>query len=410
MFATGIENSYPVITGKNGRDLRVDEMEKCGHYQRWKEDFALVHELGLGFLRYGPPYYRVHRGLGKYDWSFADETFAELKRLRIEPVADLCHFGVPDWIGNFQNRDWPELFAEYAGAFAERYPWIKFYTPVNEIFITATFSGQFGWWNERLQSDRGFVTALRNLVRANLLAEQAILQVQPAVMFVQSEATQYFHAAEPAAQKHSEFYNLKRFVSLDLCYGHDVRACVFEYLTDNGLSRDDYHWFLENGEALRPYCIMGNDYYISNELSVARDGQVSPSGEILGYYVLTRQYYDQYHLPVMHTETNLKNSEKAPSWLWKEWSNVVRLREDGLPILGFTWYSLTDQVDWDTALREDNGNVNPCGLYDLDRKIRPVGKAYKQLVGKWRDVLPLDNFCLIHGHPDDRALAWVNDA
>ena len=44
-------------------------------------------------------------------------------------------------------------------------------------------------------------------------------------------------------------------------------------------------------------------------------------------------------------------------WLWKEWANVLRLRNVGIPTVGFT-YSLTDQVDWDTALREQNGNVN----------------------------------------------------
>ena len=31
----------------------------------------------------------------------------------------------------------------------------------------------------------------------------------------------------------------------------------------------------------------------------------------------------------------------------------------------FTWYSLTDQVDWDIALREANGRVNALGFYDL---------------------------------------------
>ena len=66
------------------------------------------------------------------------------------------------------------------------------------------------------------------------------------------------------------------------------------------------------------------------------------------------------------------------------------------PIIGFTWYSLTDQVDWDTRLREDNGHVNPLGLYDLDRKIRPVGKAYKELVEQWRNILPTQSLCL-HG-------------
>jgi beta-glucosidase len=79
----------------------------------------------------------------------------------------------------------------------------------------------------------------------------------------------------------------------------------------------------------------------------------------------------------MHTETNTwegPNGDEAVRWLRKEWANVMRVRNSGVPIVGFTWYSLTDQVDWDTALREDNGRVNPLGLYDLDRKPRAVAR------------------------------------
>ena len=388
MFATGIENSYPVITGKDGRDLRVDEMAKCGHYQRWREDFDLVEELGLEFLRYGPPYYRTHQGPHQYDWSFADETFGDLKRRGITPLADLCHFGVPDWVGSFQNPDWPGLFAGYAQAFARRFKWVQFYTPVNEIYIAAAFSAKYGWWNERLASDRTFVTALKNLVRASLLAEQAILQVQPNAVFIQSESTQYFHPKSPEANRRARFLNELRFVALDLLYGQDVLAKVYQYLLDNGLTREEYDWFIDTGCRLKAHCILGNDYYATNEQYVPPgDGQVHPSGEIFGYYVITKRYFDRYLLPVMHTETNLADAEQAPNWLHKEWSNMVRLRQDGVPILGFTWYSLTDQVDWDTALREDNGHVNPLGLFDLDRKIRPVGRAYKELVDQWRDIL-----------------------
>src|SRR4051812_43301813 len=111
MFATGIENSYPTID--HGR-TRVDEMAKCGHYAHWKQDFDLVEYLGINFLRYGPPLHTVWLGDGHYDWSFTDETFGDLKRRDLLPITDLCHFGVPDWIGNFQNNDFPELFANYA--------------------------------------------------------------------------------------------------------------------------------------------------------------------------------------------------------------------------------------------------------------------------------------------------------
>src|SRR5215210_2087557 len=88
VFATGIENSYPVITGADGRPRRVDEMAKAHHYEHWREDFALVREMGLEYLRYGPPYYKTHTGPGQYDWSFADDTFNHLRELSINPIVD----------------------------------------------------------------------------------------------------------------------------------------------------------------------------------------------------------------------------------------------------------------------------------------------------------------------------------
>ena len=58
--------------------------------------------------------HHTYLGPGRFDWDFADLTFAELGRRGITPIVDLCHFGVPDWIGNFQNPDFPELFETYA--------------------------------------------------------------------------------------------------------------------------------------------------------------------------------------------------------------------------------------------------------------------------------------------------------
>ncbi|MDI3320888.1 hypothetical protein [Pinibacter soli] len=74
----------------------------------------------------------------------------------------------------------------------------------------------------------------------------------------------------------------------------------------------------------------------------------------------------------MHTETNIK-MPYCTEWVLKQWANVHRLKHDGVPIVGFTWYSLVHHVDWDTALREDNGNINELGLYNLNREITPVG-------------------------------------
>ncbi|MBX9753015.1 MAG: hypothetical protein K5Q68_25735, partial [Roseococcus sp.] len=186
-----------------------------------------------------------------------------------------------------------------------------------------------------------------------------------------------------------------RFLSLDLNYGNDVDSRTYRYLLESGMTPEEYSFFLTGN--LRRHCIMGTDYYQTNEHRVWADGTTRGAGDVFGYSEITRQYYDRFRLPVMHTETNFTEGptgEEAVYWLWKEWANVLRLRNAGIPMVGFTWYSLTDQVDWDTTLRENNGRVNPLGLYDLDRNPRAVGHAYKTLVANWRRLLPSRSVCL----------------
>jgi hypothetical protein len=75
------------------------------------------------------------------------------------------------------------------------------------------------------------------------------------------------------------------------------------YLLDNGLSRQEYEWFMQ--QSTKKNCVMGNDYYVSNEHMVHHDGTTSAAGDVFGYYAITRQYFGRYRLPIMHTETNM---------------------------------------------------------------------------------------------------------
>ncbi|MFL5327435.1 MAG: family 1 glycosylhydrolase [Gemmataceae bacterium] len=381
VFATGIENSYPKIA--NG--VRVDEMEKCGHYRRWHDDLALVHEMGLRYLRWGPPLHRVFTGPGQYNWAWTDAVVRDMNRLSIRPIMDLCHFGLPDWLGDFQNTDFPKYFAEYAAECAERYPHIRHWTPVNEILITALFSAKYGWWNERLTTEHAFVRATLNLCRANLLAMREIRRRVPEAIFVQAESCEFWHATHPEAQAGADFENERRFLPLDLTFGHPLSHRMQSHLYDHGMTGADEAFFQH--AALRKRCFVGTDYYVTNEHFLNRDGTSGPSQDVLGYAEIARQYYRRYRLPMIHTETNLREDHGSERWLWKQWHCLMQLRREGIPIRGFTWYSLTDQMDWDTALREDARRVNAVGLYDLDRQIRPVGREFARLMGEWSATL-----------------------
>ena len=381
MFATGIECSYPTIDqGQTRRDL----LAECGHYERCEEDLGLVKALGLKVLRYGLPYYKIQKAPGRYDWTFADRALHEMQRLGITPILDLMHFGVPDFIGNYQNPELPVHFAEYCGAVARRYPWVRYYTPVNEIYVTAKLSAKDGVWNEQLKTDRAFVTAIKHTVAASILGTQQIALHRPDCIIVQSESAEFTHELRATRTPEIQLGNKLRFLSLDLLYGHHPDAEVLNYLYDNGMTRTEYDWFMA-GEP-PGYQIMGNDYYGRNEKIILPNGEVQTSADVLGWYNITREYYHRYRKPVMHTETNVLEAAAAPAWLWKQWVNILRMRQEGVPVLGFNWYSLIDQVDWDIGLSRKIGKVNACGLYDLDRQPRPVAAAYQMLLREYGQI------------------------
>lgn len=377
MFATGIECSYPTLEG--GR-WRMDQMAACGHYRHWRTDLQLVRDVGLRYLRYGPPLHLIHRGPGQYDWAFMDEVSAEMQRLGIVPIMDLCHFGLPDWLQNFQNPEVPQALAEYAGAFARRFPWVQFYTPVNEMYVCAKLSALEGLWNEQCRDERAFVTAVRHLAKANILMMQATASERPDAVFVNSESGEFYQPCcpDPEVRRIAAFENERRFLPLDLLYAHPVHENMRAYLHQHGMQPEEYAWFMQ--QDVRRRSILGVDYYEWNEKLIDRNGHAQTLGELFGWYAVAGQYYRRYRRPMMHTETNRMDAREGPRWLWRQWHNVQLIRQSGVPVVGFTWYSLTDQVDWDIAQRDPLGNVNPVGLFDLNRDPRVVGLAYQHLV------------------------------
>jgi beta-glucosidase len=94
---------------------------------------------------------------------------------------------------------------------------------------------------------------------------RAILEVRPEAIFIQPESTEAFHAECPRALPHAEFRNAERFLTPDLNYGRRVCSTMYEFLLDNGMSREDYHFFLREVPALKRHCVMGNDWYQTNE-------------------------------------------------------------------------------------------------------------------------------------------------
>jgi beta-glucosidase/6-phospho-beta-glucosidase/beta-galactosidase len=248
------------------------------------------------------------------------------------------------------------------------------------MYVCAKLSALEGLWNEQCRDERAFVTAVRHLAKANVLMMQATASERPDAVFVNSESGEFYQPCcpDPDVRRIAAFENERRFLPLDLIYAHPVHENMRAYLHQHGMPPEEYAWFMQ--QDVRRRSILGVDYYEWNEKLIDSTGHAQALGELFGWYAIAGQYYHRYRRPMMHTETNRMDAREGPRWLWRQWHNVQLIRQTGVPVVGFTWYSLTDQVDWDIALREPLGNVNPVGLFDLNRNPRTVGLAYQHLV------------------------------
>jgi beta-glucosidase/6-phospho-beta-glucosidase/beta-galactosidase len=371
LVATGIECSAPRIRGGKRRD----ELLLTGHWDRVEEDLDLIRSLDIGWLRYGIPFHIVSRDPACLDWTWTDRAMSAMRERGIEPIVDLLHFAVPDDLDGFGDERLVARWLRFVHAFVERYPWVQAYTPVNEPFISAFFSARLGWWNERRRSDRAFVRALERIVTCAIEGSRIIREARPDAWVLHNDACEALLPEVPATARLAAFRHELRFVGLDLILGRPLGPEMRRWLLRQGMPAARLDWFAANASSDRS--VVGLDYYEGNERLVAADGseRVGPRS---GFAPLARAFHERYGLPVMLAETNI-TAERAVDWLDELWTDGLQLRAEGIPFVGFCWYSLTDQVDWDTCLREANDRVNSLGLVDLDRRMRPVGTAYASL-------------------------------
>src|SRR4029453_14252375 len=159
-------------------------------------------------------------------------------------------------------RAFPTGVAEFAGAVAERFPWIEDWTPVNEPLTTARFSALYGLWYPHARDDRSFVAALLNQCRAIALAMAAIRRVNPRARLGET-ARLSPTSGPPEVASAVEFYNERRWLAWDLLCGRVVPGePMWTYLVAHGATPGELDWF---GQRRCAPDVIGVNYYVNGE-------------------------------------------------------------------------------------------------------------------------------------------------
>src|SRR5205085_1962500 len=136
--------------------------------------------LGVKTLRY-PVLWEKHEPEPNsiIDWSYSRSRLEQLKEAGINPIVGLVHHGSGPAFASFYNGSFAEGLAKYAAKVAEQFPWVEYYTPVNEPLTTARFCGLYGLWYPHGKTREKFLRILVEECKATVLAMQAIRKINP---------------------------------------------------------------------------------------------------------------------------------------------------------------------------------------------------------------------------------------
>ncbi len=387
-------------------DRYVDQCVKNGHDERI-EDLHLFAELGVKKIRYPCLWEKTAPdNLDHFNWTQLDERLAELKRLGITPIAGFLHHGSGPRYTSLMDPEFPEKLARYARAFAERYPWIEDYTPVNEINTTARFSCLYGHWYPHHTSDMSYLRALYQQAKGTILAMKAIREVIPKARLIQTDDLGRTQSTDELKYQ-AMFENDRRWLGWDfLCGKVDEKLPIFWYITKYGdLTHDEIRWM--NHNPCPPDVIGVNHYHLSNryldhhmelypdwshggngieryaDVGAVDTGQVdlpSPQSVLM-------ETWERYGIPVAVTEVHtMGNRDSQMRWLFEMWRAAKKARAKGAHIISITAWSLLGTYDWHKLCTRCEGFYEP-GVFDLrspDRKPRHTGlsRLVKELANK----------------------------
>ncbi len=397
LWATGIEDTF--ITDPwpaTGRTL--DEYELTEHYQRWPQDVDLVASLGVSAVRWGVPWHRVNPAPDRWDWSFVDPVVDRFLERGIEPIVDLVHYGTPKWLEHgFLSADYSARVAEYAAAVADRYRGrLRWYTPFNEPRIAAWYCGRIGWWPPYRRSWRGFVQVLVAIARGIVATDEALRATDRDLVLVHVDATDVYASDDPTLASETERRQQIVFLALDLVAGRvDGAHPLVDWIELHGIDDATLDWFTAHRVELDVVGI--NLYPMFTSKRLLRTGRgmrvkmVYAGGDLVER--LGEAYGSRYRRPLMITETaSLGGVRRRLAWLETSTAAVARLRAQGVPVVGYTWWPLFSLVAWayrqsgrravaDYLLRMGLVDLEPTGQ-GLARRPTAVYDAYRALCAR----------------------------
>ncbi len=372
----------------------------CDHYHRWREDVALMADLGVTAYRFSTAWTRIiPDGLGEVNeagLSFYSDLIDELIANGITPWLTLYHWDLPQVLqdrGGWENRDVVDAFVRYADvasrAFGDR---VQNWITHNEPFVAAYLGYGHGVFAPGIADFGSALTVGHHLLLSHGRAARVIRSNVPnARVGISLDCTPSRPATNDpadiaASRMHDGFRNRWFF---DPVFGKGYPDDIVEVIESRAVFGNDGLPFIQPKDLediAAPIDFLGINYYSSADVSVDdpqgrksnRDpGPEQPAGFTEMGWCITPQALEDYlvHIAEEYEPASLVITENGASYstspdadgvvadqrridyIASHIDAVAAARRRGAPVDGYFVWSLLDNLEWDSGYGQRFGIV-----------------------------------------------------
>jgi beta-glucosidase len=378
----------------------------CDHYHRWKDDVALLVDLGVDVYRFSISWSRIFPEdsgvVNKKGLAFYKRLAEELRLNGIRPMVTLHHWDLPQYLqdkGGWQNRTTALRFEEFATAVGVGLGTaVDFYTTINEPWCIVSLGHRSGVHAPGLRDDSAAIAATHHLLLAHGLAMQALRDHVPRVelgivlnggpSYPVSESKSDIEAAQLF-----ESEQIHRFAGPILKgeYPREFVPQVAEHVQPGDLriiaEPSDYlgwNYYTRNlvkrGEYGVPETVNGHEFP-----STDMGWEIYPDGLREVFSILHRDY----DVPPLYVSENgaafkdklVGDTVHDPDrvhYIQRHLQEIADMIESGIDIRGYICWTLLDNFEWAEGYSKRFGLVH-VDFDTQERTMKDSGKAFAKL-------------------------------
>ncbi|WP_308915303.1 GH1 family beta-glucosidase [Jannaschia sp. LMIT008] len=380
----------------NGDDGAV----ACDHYHRWPEDLDLVRDGGFDAYRFSTSWARIMpdgRSLNPEGLAFYDRLVDGMLDRGIKPMATLYHWELPQALsdkGGWTARDTVLRFADFTEVVARKLgDRLHSVAPVNEPWCVAWLSHYHGHHAPGLSTLRDGVRAMHHVALAHGMAAAVLRDERvPNV-----GAATNFEAALPATDREIDIAAAERF---DGIYNRWFLGAMFRgAYPDDVLEGFGDHmpdrWQDDMATIHQPLDWFGINYYTCNRV-IDTGGEWPALGSVVGPLPKTDMGWEIYpqgltdllgwiardytqETPLFVTENGMAHADVPGAedaaridFLDQHLQACLKAIETGVPLTGYTAWSLLDNFEWALGYEKRFGLIH----VDYDTQARTPKASY----------------------------------